>query len=482
MKCSFSKVSMKGTFKEEWPYGTDIYGRFFYMETATEKLVFAAFDFGATYPREAARWRKEVSAQTGIPEKSLWYHELQIHAAPNSEHLCGEYMDAVIERSIQTINEMKLRAEECDCFAAECDLGTEVSFNREQYVEGLGGVTVWRGIKFDENGTPYTQEPSIMLLRGYKPSLPVFEKPIYFDNPNDQMAYLFMFKNKEGKTIGTISRFAAHPDLAVLFEHSDNPERHKEYHYDYDWPGYMSDDMESEYGGISMYLNGPCGDLAVKKDCNDKGTYKTSADECKRIASLIGEKIRKIFANKAKKIDIESDFKTEMFAIDLPIKEDYPHSYKELEDLIKAVPAARKRVEDAIAANENPAVVKRLIDDLWRLEYMPLNINDPKYSFSEEELATHILTINVPAVRFGGYLFVGLPAETLVEVTLWMRSRLTGTKTIPVDQVYGHYDYMATSRSMTLGGYTYWCSWVARNAVATLKKELAPLLDEFLER
>ena len=155
---------------------------------------------------------------------------------------------------------------------------------------------------------------------------------------------------------------------------------------------------------------------------------------------------------------------------------------KELEELIKAVPAARKRVEDAIAANENPAVVKRLIDDLWRLEYMPYNIEGPKYSFTEEELATHILTINVPAVRFGGYLFVGLPAETLVEVTLWMRSRLTGTKTIPVDQVYGHYDYMATSRSMTLGGYTYWCSWVARNAVATLKKELAPLLDEFLER
>ncbi len=481
MKCSFAKVSMKGTFKEEWPYGTDIYGRFFYMESGTERFLMAAFDFSATYPREANRWRREVSARTGIPEKSLWYHELQIHAAPCSEHNYGKYMDAIIERSVQTINEMVSRAEECDCFVAECDLGTEFSFNREQYVHGLGGVTVWRGIKFDENGTPYTQDPSIMLLRGYKPELPVFDKPIYFDNQNDQMAYLFMFKNKSGETIGTISRFAAHPDVAVLFEHSDNPERGREYHYDFDWPGYMSEDMEAEYGGISMYINGPCGDLAVKKDCNDKGTYKASADECKRIGGLIGGRIREIFAKKAKKLNLDADFKTAMFKIQLPIKEDYPYSYAEIEKFRNESIKLRKEIEIAISENKNPALIKGLIDEQWRLDYMPLNISNPEYSFSEEELAEHKLTVYIPAMKCGGYMFVGLPAETLVEVTHWLRSRFMGTKTIPVDQVYGHFDYMATSRSMTLGGYTYWCSWVARNGIDVLKKELAPLLDDFLE-
>lgn len=78
-------------------------------------------------------------------------------------------------------------------------MGTEFTFNREQYVEELGGVTVWTGMSFDEEGRPYTQNPDIMLLRGYQPKLPVFDQPIYFDNPNDQMAYLFLFKNKEGK-------------------------------------------------------------------------------------------------------------------------------------------------------------------------------------------------------------------------------------------------------------------------------------------
>lgn len=217
MKCGFAKMSTKGTFEPVWPYGTDIYGRFLYLESGKERVLIAAFDLSASYPREAARWRREVARRTGIPEKSVWYHELQIHAAPEFEQMAGKAMDALIDRSVETILELIDRAEECDCYVAECDMGTEFTFNREQYVEELGGVTVWTGMSFDEEGRPYTQNPDIMLLRGYQPKLPVFDQPIYFDNPNDQMAYLFLFKNKEGKTIGTLSRFAAHPDAAVLF-------------------------------------------------------------------------------------------------------------------------------------------------------------------------------------------------------------------------------------------------------------------------
>ncbi len=55
-----------------------------------------------------------------------------------------------------------------------------------------------RGWIFDEEGRPYTQNDAIMLLRGIIPQLPVFDKPIYFDNPADLKAYLFRFLNKDG--------------------------------------------------------------------------------------------------------------------------------------------------------------------------------------------------------------------------------------------------------------------------------------------
>ena len=139
MKCSFAKMSTKGTFEPIWPYGTDLYGRFLYLESGTERVLIAAFDLSGSPPREAARWRREVARRTGIPEKSVWYHELQIHAAPAYEQMAGKAMDALIDRSVETILELIDRAEACGCYVAECDMGTEFTFNREQYVEGLGG-------------------------------------------------------------------------------------------------------------------------------------------------------------------------------------------------------------------------------------------------------------------------------------------------------------------------------------------------------
>ncbi|MBO5870892.1 MAG: hypothetical protein J6Q89_09095 [Clostridia bacterium] len=481
MKCSFAKMSTKGTFEAYWPYGTDLYGRFMYLESNDEKVLIAAFDFNGTFPKEADRWRREVAKRVGIPEKSVWYHELQIHAAPLYEELSASAMDALIDRTVDVVKDLISRAEECEVYAAECDMGTNYSFNREQYIEGLGGVTVWRGIQFDESGKAFTQNPNIMLLRGYQPELPVFDKPIYFDNTVDQMAYLFMFKNMKGETLGTVSRFAAHPDVGVLFEHSENPDRLKEYHFNYDWTGYLSDDMEAEFGGVGMYINGPCGDLATKKDCVNKGTYEASDNECKRLAKSIGGEIRKQFAEKAHKLDTSKVFKTETFDITLPMKEDFPYNFDNLEEFRERGREHNKLLQQAIADGKTPSEIKRVVDDDWRLPHIAFMCHGKELSFTNDEIAKHEVTVHIPALRFCGYLFVGVMGESLVDMTTWMRSRFTGTKTIPIDQVGGYYNYIATPRSMTLGGYTYWSSWVRRDAVPLFKTQLAEKLDEFLK-
>ena len=48
MKCGFAKMSTKGTFEPVWPYGTDIYGRFLYLESGKERVLIAAFDLSAS--------------------------------------------------------------------------------------------------------------------------------------------------------------------------------------------------------------------------------------------------------------------------------------------------------------------------------------------------------------------------------------------------------------------------------------------------
>lgn len=481
MKCSFAKMTTRGTYKEYWPFGTELYGRFIYLESGNEKVLIAGFDFNGTYPKDAERWRREVAKRTGIPAKSVWYHELQIHAAPFNEELSGAVMDALIDRSVATVKDMISRAEECDVYCAECDMGNNYSFNREQYIEGLGGVTVWRGIEFEQDGRAFTQNPNIMLLRGYQPELPVFDSKIYFDNTVDQLAYLFMFKNKKGDTIGTLTRFAAHPDVGVLFEHSENPDRLKEYRFNYDWTGYLSDDMESSFGGIGMYINGPCGDLATKKDCVNKGTYEASDNECKRLAKSIGDEIRRQFAEKARKLDTNEVFATETFDITVPMKEDFPRDFDNLAVYHEMGSAKREELSKAIEDNKSPYEIKKLIDDAWRLPHIEFMCRGKELSFSNEEIANHEVTVHIPVLRFCGYLFVGVLGESLVDMTIWMRSRFTGSKTITVDQVGGYYNYIATPRSMSLGGYTYWSSWVRRDGTDVFKASLSCKIDAFLK-
>ncbi|MBR5135253.1 MAG: hypothetical protein IKV35_06615, partial [Clostridia bacterium] len=72
--------------------------------------------------------------------------------------------------------------------------------------------------------------------------------------------------------------------------------------------------------------------------------------------------------------------------------------------------------------------------------------------------------------------------ESLVEMSSFLREAFTGAKTIPLDQVNGYYSYMATPTSMTLGGYTYWYSWVDRTAIPTLKESIVAAMDEFKKR
>ncbi|MFR5864002.1 MAG: hypothetical protein ACLUFV_01730 [Acutalibacteraceae bacterium] len=98
MKCSFAKMSTKGTFEPIWPYGTDLYGRFLYLESGTERVLIAAFDLSGSPARRRAGGAKSPAGQNSAIRV---VYELQIHAAPAYEQMAGKAMDALIERSVR---------------------------------------------------------------------------------------------------------------------------------------------------------------------------------------------------------------------------------------------------------------------------------------------------------------------------------------------------------------------------------------------
>ncbi|MCI8554507.1 MAG: hypothetical protein HFJ80_06125 [Clostridiales bacterium] len=475
-KCRFGKISVQGLFEPVYPFGTDLYGRLFYLEAGGNQILIAAFDFLGSFPQEANRWRQGVSLATGIPADHIWYHELQVHAAPYGPQLTGEVIDRLTDRTVSAVRSLMEEAEPFTCEVVEADLGTEYTMNREQYVAGLGGVTIWSGMDFDEEGRPYSQKPEVMLLRDYHPNLPVFDKPIYFDNPNDPKAYLFVFKNEAGEVIGSISRFAAHPDVAVLFERRGINDQ---YRYNFDWPGYLSEKLERDLGGISLYLNGPCGDLSTKKGFDGMDTYEDCSGEARRIGETIAARLEDCFERHHRPLAHPDRCRAALFAIDLPMRDSIPYSKAEYPHLDQRTQESEERFQRAIEEGRPAYEVKQLADERWRNGF-DYNFIEEKCGFTEEQLRAHVARVTVSVLQWGEYLFVGVPGESLVDMSLWLRSQFTGVKTIPVDQVNGYYGYMATARSLTLGGYTYWASWARRDTNALLKASLMEQMEAFL--
>ena len=473
-KCSFGRVSLHGLFDPIWPVGTDIFARLIYINSNGNEVLLAAMDTLCTYRSDTIVFRERVSALTGIPADNIWYHELQTHATPDWDALTGQPTVNIAEAVGKEVLAMKERAVEFTCEVAEVYAGMKYTVNREQYVHGLGGVTVWLGLDYEENGRVYSKRPSQMLLRGYDPKLPVYDKPIYFDNPVDPRAYLFVFRDTAGKVIGTVSRFAAHPDVAVLFEHLGG----SDYHYNYDWPGYLSEKLETEFDAPSMYINGPCANLATKKRTDDQNNYEKSAKECKRIGEEIADMLLAGYYKKTVAFGDTENCKTKRFTIELPLQEDFPHSKEEYDDWAEREKAIEAELQQAIAEDAPAYRIKSLIDERWKVNARLHHV----YSIAKTEpeaFTRRTFTVDVLALRLGDYLFIGVPGESMVEMTEFLCANFTGVKTIPLDQCNGYHDYFATPASLTLGGYTYWQSWLSREAIPMMKDRIMAELSDF---
>ncbi len=475
--CSFGRVSLKGTFTPKWEFATELYVRLFYLKSGDEQLLFCAFDTLGTWASDTRKFRKEISAACGIPEKSIVYHELQVHASLGAVYMHSA-MDNIIKAVIPAVNALKANAKPFTCEVTEAYFGDSFTFNREQYIEGIGGVTVWTGMGFDSENRPCTNNEAIMLLQDYRPG--IVDKPVYFDNNNDPYAYLFVFRDDNGKVIGSFSRFAAHPDVGVLFELRPIEGKSAMYHYDFDWTGYLSTNIENALGGISLYMNGPCGDLSTKKGYDGIDDFEASDAECKRIGKMISDALLESY-NKSHRVMETSDIlKSETFTVIVPMRDDMPTSNDDARtNSDEKIKRARQVFDEAKVNGSTPAQVKRTIDDYLKAFYNGIMVYDI-CGFDDETLAKRMVNIDIPCIKFGDYLFIGMPGESLTETATWLRSAFTGCKTIPIDQCDGYYSYMATPRTLTLGGYTYWCSWTNRQTVPAIQKQLHSLVHDFL--
>lgn len=467
-QCSFGRVATNGVWQAQYPFGTDLDGRFLYLRAGDRQWLLAAFDFSYQFRRTSLRWRQAVAAATGIPLENIWVHELQNHSAPCAPDLDGEPCERLIARCLPAIREMMGRAEEAEMAYVLADLGDRFNMNREQYIPGLGAVTVWGGFEYDATGRPYTQDPDLMLLAGWRPDLPAFRERIYFDRPADPQGAVLAFRGRDGKMLGTLARFAAHADIvgACWDRGGADP---ASYRYHFDWPGFLRQRLERQFGGVGIAVCGPCGNLSPKKVV--KPGYEWGVAEARRIGAGVGDALLAAWEDSPPAWAPLSLGNCANASVAAPLRPEFPRSHAEMaEQAPRRAEEFRKAYQDAIAAGAPAYRVKQLIDAYWHWSWVP-KIVDRWAGLSDDELAGRSLRAEVAAVRINDLLLAGLPGESMTETCLWLRAQTIGRRLIVVDQVNGYCAYQTTREQFDLGAYSYACSCLAREAESLTRSQ-----------
>lgn len=473
--CSFGRVIVNDVFKAKYPFRTDLEGRLLFIRDGERAWLLAVFDFSYMFRQTISLWRRQVSLATGIPEAQIWVHVLQNHTAPEGPEMEGPPGENLVELCLPKIQEMMSQAEEAELSYVIANLGEQFNMNREQYIPEFGGVSVWMGCEFDQVGRPYCQDPERMLLWHWKPNPPEFKAPVYFDRPVDPQGALMVFRSvKTRETMGTLLRFAAHPDImgcAAMADTTSNPEQ-RWYHFD--WPGYTRQLIDSRLGGIALCLCGPCGDLSPRKKLS-RG-YAEGERECKRIGFGIAEACLAEWSHSSLNWEQIQLAGMSNARIDLPLRKSIPRHREELLTQEEKIKKSKDELQAAMDSHAAPARIRSLHDEYCHQSHLKHIVNI-FVNLTDDELRKREMSVEISALRLNDLIIVGLPAETMTGTAQWLRAQSIGNRLITIDQVNGYCAYLVTPEQYAQGGYSYWCSCLAREAEQTLRQRTLALIN-----
>ncbi len=238
----------------------------------------AVCDFGALWPSHCQRIRATLADALHLPMGSIGIFATQNHGVEGSYSKGFDL--AGVERAILSACRQALSAlqpAEMSMVAVRPDPPLNVC--RRIHWGEFGAFTFYFGYRVDEQGRAdvshivkafltqmaggerfYPVRSHDVAGRGPEdyevPEAPIpVPTPFYLPPPPDGLIQALFFRAPDGRPIGSVLRFATHPNTA----------NREEGRKDMDWvsgdyPVYARRRLEEAFGGTGMFLTGPCGD------------------------------------------------------------------------------------------------------------------------------------------------------------------------------------------------------------------------------
>ncbi|MFA5264262.1 MAG: hypothetical protein WC378_10580 [Opitutaceae bacterium] len=456
--------------------------RCFVVETDSGLACWVVYDLTAMSIGHSTAIRTAVASALGCGRDAVVVHCTHTHSVP--DHFFAFPVEVLAGQAVAAAREAQARLQPFRLVEATADVGNRFSVLRRKFLPGIGTFTVWYGYRLENgrpDGAPLIREQAERMFGQRYTQIPEFADPIWFDDQIDPLAQGLVFVGSDGKAIGSLIRFSAHP-------HTTSHVQELRYHPDF--PGFARSAVEREFGGMCIYLTGPCGDIVPKEEMQFRmppaaerpaGTERNFGPsywhkeavpgETLRVAQNIGENLASIIlarlkgtpGRKSKGAQASTESRSWATAprhpsvvrmrtvnLTVPIRENYAASSAAAKSAQDAETERLRELQQGEGTNRaTPWEIRSLADRVQQLGHEALDIR----TLPAGALQSRQVTLEMGLLQLGDIILAGLPSEPLVGTSHRLRANTLGERLWTVTLVNGWIGYMPGSFDCVAGGY-----------------------------
>jgi hypothetical protein len=257
----------------------------------------------------------------------------------------------------------------------------------------------------------------------------------------DDMIFALQFITPDGEPIGSLIRFAAH---AVCCNRAGS--------YSSDYPYYARRRMQDSLGGIAMFLNGPCAEIAPAMIDKQEGRERPLGEYIATVA------IDAISRAEYREISSVTDA---MIEISLPVRREVLDGRVEIPPEMPDTLPERKRYLE-----------------LCRLE-RTLPFLREKYAEGEREPCDRI-SVYLGFLRLGEVVFAAFPGETFWATGDAVKATFPDQRICTVTEHERTVMYLPPYDEFLRGGYESICKTTAPESESILRREAIDKIEKYL--
>ena len=372
LKIGFSKVDLAEALLPKQPIREPIEAIALYAENEFGKTLWITLDFMDFNLGYTNAVRASVCKATGLGDFDVHVLTTHNHGGGNPDReilssLCGRC--ALEAKNSARAAKMRFAFTESD---------TQLNILRRLYVPEIEGVSTlfFGACELNDFNASLFSDRVVRELKEGKVCNNIGEqtdREYERFKEADKEIFAIQFVGEDDTAIGSIVRFAAH---AVTANRPGS--------FSSDYPYYVRCGLEREFGGICMFFNGPCGEIAPAMLNKSEGREKT-----------LGYKISSLAISALKKAAFTDEivFSHSKFEIKLPVREEVIADNVVIPDVMpEALPERKRYLEKKILQRTMPFLRE-------------------KYTVSEDSLSDKI-SVYIGVLTFGDINFVAFPGET----------------------------------------------------------------------